>query len=257
MPLAIAGQPMVWAGVGAPNASSNQARVFGLKTASGSTRPGYLRRGVQALVLARVAYSVSGLVLRELQLRCDLSVPHGRRRQGRTRRRTASASARLPGSWRTGRVGDIDVSGLAAVLVVRYDDDEPGSPWTIVLHVDAAGDDAQRAALADVFLGRLGGPQGRRAAVGAEDAASGGGAHRTRSSSWRTVRVTCCASAKRCARVPTRPAAPDSAVRCVIPGYDEPGRELVADELVVHDDPFSWELTENCAFASRFAYASE
>jgi hypothetical protein len=31
----------------------------------------------------------------------------------------------------------------------------------------------------------------------------------------------------------------------------------VADELVVHDDPFSWELTENCAFASRFAYASE
>jgi hypothetical protein len=25
----------------------------------------------------------------------------------------------------------------------------------------------------------------------------------------------------------------------------------------VRDDPFSWELTENCAFASRFAYASE
>jgi hypothetical protein len=54
-----------------------------------------------------------------------------------------------------------------------------------------------------------------------------------------------------------RPAAPDSAVRCVIPGYDEPGRELVTDELVVQDDPFSWELTENCAFASRFAYASD
>ena len=54
-----------------------------------------------------------------------------------------------------------------------------------------------------------------------------------------------------------RPAPSDSFVRCGIPGYDEPGRELVADELVVHDDPFSWELTENCAFASRFAYASE
>jgi hypothetical protein len=50
---------------------------------------------------------------------------------------------------------------------------------------------------------------------------------------------------------------PDSAVRCGIPGYEEPGRELVAGELVVRDDPFSWELTENCAFASRFAYASE
>ena len=32
-------------------------------------------------------------------------------------------------------------------------------------------------------------------------------------------------------------------VRCVIPGYDQPGRELVAEELTVHDDPFSWELT--------------
>src|SRR6202795_1681886 len=58
-----------------------------------------------------------------------------------------------------GHVGDVDVSGLAAVLVVRYDDDEPGSPWTIVLHVDAAGNDEQRSALADVFLGNLGGPK--------------------------------------------------------------------------------------------------
>jgi hypothetical protein len=35
-----------------------------------------------------------------------------------------------------GRIGDVDVSGLATALIVRYDDDEPGSPWTIVLHVD-------------------------------------------------------------------------------------------------------------------------
>jgi hypothetical protein len=46
-------------------------------------------------------------------------------------------------------------------------------------------------------------------------------------------------------------------VRCVIPGYDQPGHELVADELTVDDDPFAWELTDNCAFASRFDYASE
>ena len=39
-------------------------------------------------------------------------------------------------SWaiEEGRVGDVDVSGLATALVVRYDDDEPGSPWSIVLH---------------------------------------------------------------------------------------------------------------------------
>jgi uncharacterized protein DUF1326 len=109
-----------------------------------------------------------------------------------------------------GHVGEVDVSGLAAVLVVRYDDDEPGSPWTtgaIELVPDGDG-----------YVLRVGDAVRARA---------------------------------------TRPAFPDSAVRCGIPGYDEPGRELLADELVVHDDPFSWELTENCAFASRFAYASE
>ena len=33
-----------------------------------------------------------------------------------------------------GRVEDIVVSSLATALVVRYDDDEPGSRWSIVLH---------------------------------------------------------------------------------------------------------------------------
>ena len=49
----------------------------------------------------------------------------------------------------------------------------------------------------------------------------------------------------------------DAVVRCGIPGYDEPGRELVAEELRVSDEPFAYELSDNCAFASRFAYASE
>jgi hypothetical protein len=54
----------------------------------------------------------------------------------------------------------------------------------------------------------------------------------------------------------TRRFASEAVVRCGIPGYDEPGRELVAEELVVRDEPFEYELTGNCAFASRFAYAS-
>ena len=37
---------------------------------------------------------------------------------------------------RRGRVGEVDVGGLVTVLVVSYDDDEPGSPWSVVLHVD-------------------------------------------------------------------------------------------------------------------------
>ena len=155
-----------------------------------------------------------------------------------------------------GRVGDVDVSGLAAVLVVRYDDDEPGSPWTIVLHVDAAGNEEQRTALARVFLGEIGGPKVgvlpwvRKArhlvdvrADSIELEPDGDGY---------ILRV---GEAVRARAV--RPAPSDSVVRCGIPGYEEPGRELVADELAVQDDPFGWDVTENCAFASRFSYASD
>jgi hypothetical protein len=161
-------------------------------------------------------------------------------------------------AWRVedGRIGDVGVSGLGAALVIRYDDDEEGSPWTIVLHVDASGEARQRAALADVFLGRLGGPKVGvlpwvRKASHLVDVRSStielvpeGDGYRLRVGDAVRLRAT--------RRVPF-----DAVVRCGIPGYDEPGRELVADELTVRDDPFAWELTENCAFASRFAYAAD
>jgi hypothetical protein len=161
-------------------------------------------------------------------------------------------------SWlvEDGHVGDLDVSGLAVALVVRYHDDELGSPWTIVLHVDCEGDDRQRAALSDVFLGRLGGPQigvlpwVRKARhlvdvrTSAIELAPDGDGYRLRVGEAVRLRAT-------------KPVSSDTVVRCGIPGYDEPGRELVAEELTVSDDPFAWELNDNCAFASRFAYASE
>ena len=41
-----------------------------------------------------------------------------------------------------------------------------------------------------------------------------------------------------------------------VPGYDTPGVELHADEHVVRDPPFEWELTAVCAFAAAFDYSS-
>ena len=160
-------------------------------------------------------------------------------------------------AWRVddGHVGDVDVTGLKVVMVVRYDDDELGSPWSIVLHVDADADERQRAALEDVFLGKLGGPH-----VGVLP--------------WvRKARHLLDVRTDTIELVPdgegyrllvgdavqlhaARPVESNAVVRCGIPGYDEPGRELVAEELNVSDDPFAWELTGNCAFASTFAYAS-
>ena len=134
-------------------------------------------------------------------------------------------------------------------------DDEPRSPWTIVLHVDADGSEPQRAALTDVFLGRLGGPHVgvlpwvRKARhlvdvrVDPIELTPEGDGYRLEVGDAVRLRAT-------------QPVASDAVVRCGIPGFDQPGRELVADELTVSDEPFEWELSGNCAFASRFAYAS-
>src|SRR5579885_2179866 len=66
-------------------------------------------------------------------------------------------------AWRVddGHFDELDLSGLAAALTIRYSDDEPGSPWSIVLHVDERGTDAQRAALERILLGGAQGDVGR------------------------------------------------------------------------------------------------
>jgi hypothetical protein len=145
-----------------------------------------------------------------------------------------------------GRVGDVDVDGLAAVLVCRYDDDEAGSPWTIVLHVDRNGSDAQRAALETLFLELLQNlPWIRKerhlVAVRVSEISIDGP----------SVRVDSTISGRA-----TTPVETDVPVACGIPGYDRRGRELYADELTVDDDPFAWELRGNCAYESDFDYAS-
>ncbi len=63
-------------------------------------------------------------------------------------------------AWRIdeGHVDDVELDGLLAALVVRYDDDEPGSPWSVLLHVDERADERQHEAVAQVFLGGVGGP---------------------------------------------------------------------------------------------------
>jgi hypothetical protein len=160
-------------------------------------------------------------------------------------------------SWQIeqGHVGETPLDGLAVVLVLQYDDDEPGSPWRFVLHVDARGKEGQREGLADIFLGRLGGKgiaslpwvrkfsellELRTSAIAIE--------HVDRT---HTVRIADALSLRASRAVDT-----DERVSCVIPGHHIPGVELYADEFAVNDEPFEWELSENCAFVSPFEYSS-
>jgi hypothetical protein len=152
-----------------------------------------------------------------------------------------------------GSAGEVDLTGLAAVLVIRYDDDEPGSPWTFVAHVDERGDPEQRAALGKILLGELGGeavlrlPWVRKPSNLVELRASPISV--THAPGGYELRVGDAVALQATRRVVTV-----EEVRCGIPGFHEPGTELYAERLAVDDEPFRWELRGNCAYASTFAY---
>jgi hypothetical protein len=161
-------------------------------------------------------------------------------------------------SWfvEEGRAGDVELSSSAVALVCRYDDDEPGSPWTISLHVDESASPDARAALADIFLGKRGGgqiqglPWNRKPRI--VRGVSTSRIELDHVSERKFLRV-----ADRVVLRVSRPVVTEKTVTCVIPGHHQPGTELYAYELSVRDKPYEDEFAGNCAFASRFAYSSD
>jgi hypothetical protein len=161
-------------------------------------------------------------------------------------------------SWivEEGRLGDVDLAQMKAVLASRYDDDEPGSPWTYALFVDARGELQQRQAMADIFTGRVGGTPTKQFPwvfkeahlLGVEmldieiDHTPGRGWFRAGGKVELRVREP----------VPDQPT-----VTCVIPGHDRPGRELLSDSLDVNTGPLAFSVQGRCAYESTFAYSSE
>src|SRR6476619_4902152 len=133
-------------------------------------------------------------------------------------------------SWlvHEGHADGVDLGGLAAALVIRYEDDEPGSPWSFVVHVDERGTEEQREELAvrasPIELRVDGDRKELRVGSAVELAA-------------------------------TKPFPTEERVSCVIPGHHIAGTEYYAERLAVHDEPFDWELEGSCAFVSTFSYS--
>jgi len=152
-----------------------------------------------------------------------------------------------------GRVGDVDLSGLAAVLACRYSDDEAGSPWRFRLYVDARGDAAQRSALEDVFLGRLGGTAiehfpwaWKPSELLGVHAVTIELEHAPRRRSLRIQdRVS--------VRIGRHHSGPET-VSCVIPGHEQAGEELVAEQVFVDDDGLRFDVSGTAGYASAFEY---
>jgi hypothetical protein len=209
-------------------------------------------RGLESRYLP---WQISGTYLEACN--CDAICPCrtvGGRKGGRSTEGVCTGAL----SWRIdeGTAGEADLTGLRVVLALRYDDDEPGSPWDFHLYLDEQADDAQREALEGIFLGRLGGtPElqfpwvwkesrllGVRPVAIEIDHTPGRGWFRA--GGQVTVRIR-------------EPLVDTEAVTCVISGYHRGGREVIADRLAVADGGLAFELSGKCGYESTFAYSSE
>src|SRR5690349_9878140 len=159
-------------------------------------------------------------------------------------------------SWliEEGDAAGTDLAGLAVAMSIRFDDDEPGSPWTWILYLDERASEEQRAALEAIFTGRLGGdalehfPWAWKASHLVEVRAVAIELDHTRRRQWLRIRdhVT--------VRIRDRYAGQET-VTCVVSGHDQDGEELVAEELRVDDGPLAFEYTGVCGYAATFSYS--
>ena len=159
-------------------------------------------------------------------------------------------------SWliEKGAADGVDLSGLPVAVACRYSDDEPGSPWTWVLYLHSRADDEQRTALEGIFTGRLGGDAethfpwawkpSELVAVRPVEIEVDHTRRRQRLRIRDRVSV----------RIRDRYDGVEK-ITCVIPGHEQAGEELVADELVVEDGELAFAYRGVCGYGATFDYA--
>jgi hypothetical protein len=152
-----------------------------------------------------------------------------------------------------GEADGVDLAGLPVAIACRYSDDEPGSPWTWILYLDARSSSSQQMKLEQIFAGRLGGDAERHFPWA------------WKASDLLTVRAVEIAvdhtRARERLRVRDRISVQirdrydaHATVTCVIPGHEQPGEELVADELTVSDGALAFAYRGVCGYGSTFDY---
>jgi len=159
-------------------------------------------------------------------------------------------------SWliEAGQAEGVDLAGQPVALALAYSDDEPGSPWTWILYLDATASSEQRGALERIFTGALGGDALEHFPWAWKDSTL---------VDVRPVEIEVEHERRRQflrirdhieLRIRDRYAG-QGAVTCVIPGHDRSGEELLADELTVKDGPLDFSFSGKCGYASTFDYA--
>ena len=176
-----------------------------------------------------------------------------RRLDGKAGSRSSFGICQFLLTWRIdqGVAGGLDLAGRKVPMAGFYDDDQPGSPWSVVLYIDRDASADQHAALAAIFLGRAGGDLFFTAFIGkvqAVRAAEIGLDHRR---GREAVIVRGYASAAASGKADY-----EGVVSCGIPGHHHPGEEEIA-AASVSDGDLAWTYEGRCAFATEYAYASD
>ena len=162
-----------------------------------------------------------GHLLRGVQLPADLPLPTSRR----TRRRPSTFGVcDFALSWwiKHGHAGELDLTDRKVVMVGSYNDDEPGSPWTVALLIDDEANLAQQTALAGHLPRTVGGTPSRNYTPAIQSVASVSTAvvrldhNRRHWRIWVEGRVDVAADEEVHSEEP---------VACGIPGLDQPGQE--------------------------------
>ncbi|HET6725443.1 MAG TPA: DUF1326 domain-containing protein [Gammaproteobacteria bacterium] len=156
-------------------------------------------------------------------------------------------------SWlvRDGKAGAVLLNGLSVVLAGTFSDDEPGSPWRVILYVDDRADAEQRQALENIFLGRAGGTPAKSygPAINEIQAIKQARIELDHTRGRERFKVEPFVEAATAEPFPTA-----EPISCGIPGHDHPGQELVATHMRVSDGTFDWTVKGRCGFATEFDY---
>jgi hypothetical protein len=200
-----------------------------------------------------VSWSIAGTYLEACN--CDAICPC-RRIGGEAGGRSTFGICEGALSWAitAGEADGVDLSGLGIVMAIRYDDDEPGSPWRYFLYVDDRGAPDQQQALVDLFTGQLTGTTRNHFPWVWKDSELLG---------WRAVPIEIEHTphkgwfrAGEHVTLRIREAVADQEpVTCIIPGHHQDGEEQIADLLRVDAGPLAFEVSGRCAYQSTFAYA--
>ena len=160
-------------------------------------------------------------------------------------------------SWQIleGDANGLDLSDLRVTMAVRYSDDEQGSPWTWMLYLDGRGSPEQHRVLEEIWAGRIAGeqlehfPWAWKAShlVGVKPAQIE--IDHTPERQWFRVQDA----------ITVRISGPyegDETVTCVIPGHEQPGHEVLAEELRIDEGPLRFEYNGVCGYMANFDYSS-